>query len=235
MALSTRGRGAHSAPSGVTTSFRPPRFRNVSGMWTVIVSPSAETVARVTLRPPAAGHFPHQPGEPVRPQPNLDAVHPHVHPLDQQLHDPRLLGREQFVPQRVELQQRLPRLVLGDVVLLGPRRAPILESSKGPGRKSCICDLTSLPPLKAGDGQGRGGVCCVCIPPRLGPSLTRDPKTFTFTFTFLYLYLAAQPMKEPLGTAIAWARADRGFPAEPLTFGHQQAGEQRDGDFLWNA
>ena len=29
MALSTRGRGAHSAPSGVTTSFRPPRFRNV--------------------------------------------------------------------------------------------------------------------------------------------------------------------------------------------------------------
>ena len=45
MALSTRGRGAHSAPSGVTTSFRPPRFRNVIGMWTVIVSPSAETVA----------------------------------------------------------------------------------------------------------------------------------------------------------------------------------------------
>ena len=25
MALSTRGRGAHGAPSGVTTSFRPPR------------------------------------------------------------------------------------------------------------------------------------------------------------------------------------------------------------------
>ena len=47
MALSIRGRGAHSAPSGVTTSFRPPRFLNVSGMWTVIVSPSAETVARV--------------------------------------------------------------------------------------------------------------------------------------------------------------------------------------------
>ena len=51
MALSTRGRGAHSAPSGVTTSFRPPRFLNVSGMWTVIVSPSAETVARVTPPP----------------------------------------------------------------------------------------------------------------------------------------------------------------------------------------
>ena len=32
MALSTRGRGAHSASSGVTTSFRPPRFWNVSGI-----------------------------------------------------------------------------------------------------------------------------------------------------------------------------------------------------------
>ena len=53
MALSTRGRGAHAAPSGVTTSFRPPRFRNVSGMWTVIVSPSAETVARLFTLPPS--------------------------------------------------------------------------------------------------------------------------------------------------------------------------------------
>ena len=40
MALSTRGRGAHAAPSGVSTSFRPPRFLNVNGMWTVIVSAS---------------------------------------------------------------------------------------------------------------------------------------------------------------------------------------------------
>jgi hypothetical protein len=46
IALSTLGRGAHAAPSGVTTSFRPPRLLNVRGMWTVIVSPSAETVAR---------------------------------------------------------------------------------------------------------------------------------------------------------------------------------------------
>jgi hypothetical protein len=39
MALSTRGGGAHSAPSRVTPSFRPPRFLNDIGMWTVIVSP----------------------------------------------------------------------------------------------------------------------------------------------------------------------------------------------------
>ena len=49
MALSTRGRGAHSAPSGVTTSFRPPRFRIVNGMCTVIVCASAETVARLLI------------------------------------------------------------------------------------------------------------------------------------------------------------------------------------------
>ena len=48
---------------------------------------------------------------------------PHVDSFDLQLHDARLRGREQLVPQRVELQQRLPRLVLGDVVLLGPCRA----------------------------------------------------------------------------------------------------------------
>jgi hypothetical protein len=51
-------------------------------------------------------------------------VHPHVDPLDQQLHDPRLLGREQLIPQRVELRQRLARFVLGDVVLLGAGGAP---------------------------------------------------------------------------------------------------------------
>jgi hypothetical protein len=68
MALSTRGRGAHSAPSGVTTSFRPRRFLNVSGMWKTIVSPS-------------------------------------------QLHDPCPLSREELVPERIELNERLQRLV----------------------------------------------------------------------------------------------------------------------------
>lgn len=48
MTLSTRGR-VHSAPSGVTTSYRPPRLRNVSGMCTVIDSPSAETVVRAVV------------------------------------------------------------------------------------------------------------------------------------------------------------------------------------------
>jgi hypothetical protein len=60
-------------------------------------------------RPPAASDFPHQPRERVRPEADLDALRPHVDPLDQQLDDPRLLGGEQLLPQRFELQQRLVR------------------------------------------------------------------------------------------------------------------------------
>ena len=73
--------------------------------------PNAKGCLTYPLRscPPAARHFPYQSGQPVRPQPDFDAVSPHVDPLDQQLDDPRLLGREQLVPQRLELVQRLPR------------------------------------------------------------------------------------------------------------------------------
>ena len=63
----TKKRGAHAAPSGVTTSFRPSRFRNVSGMWTVIVSPSAET-APESGRGPTAPATSQRPSEPVQPR-----------------------------------------------------------------------------------------------------------------------------------------------------------------------
>ena len=56
MALLTRGRGAHAAPSGITTSFRPPRFLNVVGMWIVIVSPSSR--AYPMWRQPASCRVP---------------------------------------------------------------------------------------------------------------------------------------------------------------------------------
>jgi hypothetical protein len=39
-------------------------------------------------------------------------LHPHIDPLDQQLHDPRLLGREQLIPQRIDLGKRRPDFVL---------------------------------------------------------------------------------------------------------------------------
>ena len=95
-ALSTRGRGAFAAPSGLTIILLPPRFLNVSGTCAVIVSPAAETLARVKLRPSC------------RPPPRasarrarlagayLKAAHPHVDPLDQQLHAAPLLDREQL-------------------------------------------------------------------------------------------------------------------------------------------
>ena len=76
-------------------------------------------------RPSGQGRRPpHQTDKSVDAQPEAHAIDIHVNPLDQQLHDPGLLGREQLVPERVELQQRLPRLVLGDVVQLGAGRAP---------------------------------------------------------------------------------------------------------------
>jgi hypothetical protein len=52
---------------------------------------------------------------------------PQIYPVDQQLHDPRLFGQAEFDPQRIELQQCLPRLVLVDGILLGPRRAPCAD------------------------------------------------------------------------------------------------------------
>jgi hypothetical protein len=78
-------------------------------MWTVIVCASAETVARVTLPPSCGQRFCAPARRSRRPQPDLRAVHPHIDPLDQQLHDPRLLGREELVPQRIELGERSPR------------------------------------------------------------------------------------------------------------------------------
>jgi hypothetical protein len=116
---------------------RPPRFLNVSGMCTVIVAPSAETAARFTLPPSCCPPIPDQPGEPIRPEPELDAVHPHIDPLDQQLDDPRLLGGEQLVRQRIELGKRRPDFVLGKVVLLAPRRAPNAHDSPS-SRPACI-------------------------------------------------------------------------------------------------
>jgi hypothetical protein len=81
----------------------------------------------------------------------------HVDPLDQQLHDPRLLGREELVPARIELEQRLPRLGLGDVVALRPRRAPgSYDDLRLPEHGAELIDLRRLdrarrdPPDRAG-------------------------------------------------------------------------------------
>jgi len=66
----------------------------------------------------------HQASQALHPQPEVGAGGADLDPLDQHPHDPRLLGREQLVPQRVQPLQRLSRLCLGQVLRLGPRRPP---------------------------------------------------------------------------------------------------------------
>lgn len=51
-----------------------------------------------------------------------------VHPLDQQRHDVVLLGREEFVPQSVELLQGPASVDFGNVLRLVARRLPPARS-----------------------------------------------------------------------------------------------------------
>jgi hypothetical protein len=54
------------------------------------------------------------------PDPHLERVLLHVDPLDEQLHDPSLLGGEQLVPDCGELGEQDGDLALGDFVLVIP-------------------------------------------------------------------------------------------------------------------
>jgi hypothetical protein len=53
---------------------------------------------------------------------------------------PATLGREELFPQRIELQQRLPRLVLGYVVRLGPAPRATSRQRSPAGEKSPLRD-----------------------------------------------------------------------------------------------
>ena len=56
----------------------------------------------------AAREIPRQVREPIDPQAQVDALRADVDAFDQQLDDARLLGREQLVPEWVEVSQGLP-------------------------------------------------------------------------------------------------------------------------------
>jgi hypothetical protein len=73
----------------------------------------------------------HQPGEPVGAQPDVEPVLGDLDPLDQQLDDARLLGREDLVPERVELKERVLDLRLGDGVVLAARGPPGADQTSG--------------------------------------------------------------------------------------------------------
>ena len=65
-----------------------------------------------------------RPLEAVDAEPDVQPVRADVDALDQQRHDARLLGGEEFVPQRVELLQGRAGVGLGDVVGMRARRLP---------------------------------------------------------------------------------------------------------------
>jgi len=61
-------------------------------------------------RPRIDAELADKPGEPIGAQPNVQPILCDLDPLDQELDDARLLGREELVPERVELQERVPDL-----------------------------------------------------------------------------------------------------------------------------
>jgi hypothetical protein len=73
---------------------------------------------------PLSRNLAHQPGQFGRPQVHLDAMDPHIHPLDQQLDNPRLLRREQLVPKRVELGERPCASHQGPTLISDCRKMP---------------------------------------------------------------------------------------------------------------
>jgi hypothetical protein len=58
------------------------------------------------------------------PDPHLQRLLLDVDPLHQELDDPRLLGREQFVPDHGEVGEQNRNLALGDLVISSRRRRP---------------------------------------------------------------------------------------------------------------
>ena len=87
---------------------RPPRRWKRIGIRTTRVLPSSR-VSTPFLMPPSSRLLPQLPDqarEALGPDPHLERVLLHVDPLDQQLDDPRLLGREQLVPDRGEVGEQ---------------------------------------------------------------------------------------------------------------------------------
>src|SRR5215211_4303372 len=107
----------------MTTVFRPGRRRIVGGTRTVML-------AAASLMPPLASrHAYPRPGRgrgssARHPEPDVGAGRPDLDAIHEQPHNPRLLRREQLIPERLEPGERVARLRVAQVRRLGPRRQP---------------------------------------------------------------------------------------------------------------
>ena len=75
-------------------------------------------------RPFCGGRDADQPGQSLHPQPYVRPIGTDDDPFDKVPDDPRLLGREQFVPHGIENLQRRARLLLRQAGHFRPRRQP---------------------------------------------------------------------------------------------------------------
>jgi len=73
----------------------------------------------------------HHARQPVGPKRDRDSIDADIYPLDQQLDDARLLGREEFVPRGIKVQEGVPDLVLADGWILFPSRFHVATMISG--------------------------------------------------------------------------------------------------------
>jgi hypothetical protein len=69
-------------------------------------------------------HLLNEASKPIHAQPDVQRVCPDIHPLDQQPHDPRVLGRKELIPQRIEPLERRLRIHSGDAGIVRPCGLP---------------------------------------------------------------------------------------------------------------
>jgi hypothetical protein len=63
-------------------------------------------------------------GQSLVPHADVGAVRGNIDPVNQQMHDPRLLGREQLVPERVKSVQRITNIGFAKAIQRSPGGAP---------------------------------------------------------------------------------------------------------------
>jgi hypothetical protein len=98
--------GASSLPSGVTIRFRPPRRWKRIGIRTTNVVPSSFVSTSASCRFPLnlLPQLPYQACEALSPDPHIQRVLPDIDPLEEQLHDPSLLGGRCLLKKRLSIQ-----------------------------------------------------------------------------------------------------------------------------------